>query len=163
MFLLMANQYGATRFRRGRIRLALSEENGRGAALERSNLARAENVPGTDWLLEDKIERKDRGGIAWRRVRQLLEADALAAQVGVGKLFLRGQRLARVGDAVRESGLLRGEQQHRQQTEKIASQFHVFLNPAPSSVPFWLENVRTRKRQTKASTYRPSPVPAEGD
>ena len=75
--------------------------------MERSNLARAEKVPGTGGLLEDQIERKDCGAAARRRVSQVLETDALAAQVGVGKLFLRRQGLAGVGDTVRESGLLR--------------------------------------------------------
>jgi len=102
--------------------------------VERDNLARAEKVPSTDRLLEDQIERQDRCGAAGRRVSQLLEFNALSAQIGVGELFLRRRRLARVGDAVRERGLLRGEQQQRQQTEKDASQFHVVLGPAPSSV-----------------------------
>src|SRR6267142_3214373 len=130
MLLLMTNQYGAARFRRGRIRIALLEENGRGAAVERGNLARAEKVPGADRLLEDWNERKDRRGGAGHRVTQLLETDALAAQFRVGKLFLRRRRLARVGDAVRERSLLRGEQQQRQQPEKEASQFHIVLGPA---------------------------------
>src|SRR5258706_13849400 len=111
MFLLMAIQYGATRFRRGRIRLALLEENGRGAAVKRGNLARAEKGPGADRLLEDQIERKERCGTTGCRVGKLLETDPLATQIGVGELFLR-QRLAPVGDAVREHGLLRGEQQY---------------------------------------------------
>src|SRR5436190_17530486 len=102
MFLLMAIQYGATRFRRGRIRLAGLKENGRGAAVERGNLARAEKVPGADRLLEDQIGRKDRCGAAGHGVSQLLETDALAAQIRVGELFLRWRRLAPVGDAVRE-------------------------------------------------------------
>lgn len=95
--------------------------------MERDNLACAEKVPGADRLLEDQIERQDRCGAAVHRVSQLLETDALSAQIGVGELLLCRQRLARVGDAVRECGLLRGEQQQRQQTEKDASQFHVVL------------------------------------
>jgi len=75
--------------------------------VERGNLARAEKVPGADRLLEDQIERQERCGAAGHRVSQLLETDALAAQIGVGELFLRRRRLARVGDAVRERGLLR--------------------------------------------------------
>src|SRR6266850_725842 len=143
MLLLMTNQYGAARFRRGRIRIALLEENGRGAAVERGNLARTEKITRADRLLEDRNERKDRRGGAGHRVTQLLETDALAAQFGVGKLFLRRRRLARVGDAVRERSLLRGEQQQRQQPEKEASQFHIVLGPAQSSVARWPENVRT--------------------
>jgi len=75
--------------------------------VERGNLARAVKVPGADRLLEHEIERKDRCGAAGHRVSQLLETDALAAQVGVGELFLRRRRLARVGHAVRERSLLR--------------------------------------------------------
>jgi len=62
------NQYGAARFRRGRIRIALLEENGRGAAVERGNLARTEEITRTDRLLEDRNERKDRRGGAGHRV-----------------------------------------------------------------------------------------------
>lgn len=102
--------------------------------MKRGNLARAEKVPGAGRLLEEQIERKDRRGAAGHRVRQLLETDALATQVGVGELLLRRRRLAGVGDAVRESGLLRGEQQYRQQAEKNTSQFHLVLDRAPSSV-----------------------------
>ena len=102
--------------------------------MERGNLARAERVPGADRLLEDQIERQDRCGAAVHRVSQLLETDALSAQIGVGELFLRRRRLARVGDAVRERGLLRREQQQRQQTEKEASQFHVVLEGTTGSV-----------------------------
>jgi hypothetical protein len=47
-----------------------------------------------------------------------------------------------VGDAVRERGLLRGEQQQRQQTEKEASQFHIVLEGTPGSVARCPENVR---------------------
>ena len=75
--------------------------------MERGNLARAEGVPGSDRLLEDKIERKDRCGASGYRVSQLLETDALAAQIGVGELFLRRRRFTRVGDTVRNRGLLR--------------------------------------------------------
>ena len=85
----MANQYGATRFVRGRIRLAGLEENGRGAAVKRGNLTRAEKVLGADRLLEDQFEWKDRCGTTGHRVSQLLETDAFAAQFGVGELFLR--------------------------------------------------------------------------
>lgn len=81
--------------------------------MERGNLERPENVPGADRLLEDEIERKDRCASGGRCVRQFLETGALAAQVGVGELFLRRQRLARVGDAMRERGVLRREQQQR--------------------------------------------------
>ena len=73
--------------------------------MERGNLARAEKVPGADRLLDDQIERKDRCGAAWRRVSQLLETDALAAQIGMGELFLRRWRFARVADAVRKRRL----------------------------------------------------------
>lgn len=111
--------------------------------MERGNLARTEKITRADRLLEDRNERKDRRGGAGHRVTQLLETDALAAQFGVGKLFLRRRRLARVGDAVRERSLLRGEQQQRQQPEKEASQFHIVLGPAQSSVARWPENVRT--------------------
>jgi hypothetical protein len=144
MFLLMAIQYGATQFRRRRIRLALLEENGRGAAVKRGNLARAEKVPGADRLLEDQMDRKERCGATGYRVSKLLETDALATQIGVGELFLRWRWLARVGYAVRERGLLRGEQQQRQQSEKQTSQFHIVLGPAQSSVARWPENVRTQ-------------------
>jgi hypothetical protein len=144
MFLLMAIQYGATQFRRRRIRLALLEENGRGAAVKRGNLARAEKVPGADRLLEDQMDRKERCGATGYRVSKLLETDALATQIGVGELFLRRRWLARVGYAVRERGLLRGEQQQRQQSEKQTSQFHIVLGPAQSSVARWPENVRTQ-------------------
>ena len=112
--------------------------------MERGNLTRAEKVPGPGRLLKDQIERKDCGASAVRRVSQFLETDALAAEIGVGKLFLRRQRLAGMGDAVHETGLLRGKQQKRQYTEKDASQFHFFLNEAPNSVPLWSETVRTR-------------------
>ena len=81
--------------------------------MERGNLARAEKVPGPDRLLEDQIERKDSCGVAGHRVSQLLETDALGALIGVGELFLRRRRLAPMGDAVREHGLLRREQQQR--------------------------------------------------
>ncbi len=81
--------------------------------MERGNLAWPEKVPGTGRLLEDQNERNDRCGIAKYRVSKLLETDALAAQIGVGKLFLRRRRLARVGNAVRKRCLLRGEQQQR--------------------------------------------------
>jgi hypothetical protein len=144
MFLLMAIQYGATQFRRRRIRLALLEENGRGAAVKRGHLARAEKVPGADRLLEDQMDRKERCGATGYRVSKLLETDALATQIGVGELFLRRRWLARVGYAVRERGLLRGEQQQRQQSEKQTSQFHIVLGPAQSSVARWPENVRTQ-------------------
>src|SRR5258708_868258 len=144
MFLLMANQYGAARFRRGRIRLARLEENGRGATVKRGNLARAEKVPGADRLLEDQIERKERCGATGYRVGKLLETDALATQIGVGELSLRRRWLARVGYSVRERGLLRGEQQQRQQPEKEASQCPIVLGPAQSSVAPWPENVRTQ-------------------
>ncbi len=100
--------------------------------MERGNLARAEKVPGADRLLEDQFKRKERCATAGRRVSQLLETDALAAQIGVGELFLRRRRLARVRDAVRERGLLHGEQQQRQQTEKDASQFHIDLEGTPA-------------------------------
>jgi hypothetical protein len=125
MFLLMANQYGAARFRRGRIRIALLEENGRGATVKRGNLARTEKVPGADGLLEDQIERDERCGATGYGVGKLLETDALTTLIGVGELFLRRRPLARVGYPVRERGLLRGEQQQRQQSEKEASQFHI--------------------------------------
>ena len=81
--------------------------------MKRGNLARAEKVPGADRLLEDQIERNERCGAAGHRVSQFLETDALGAQIGVGELFLRRRRLAPVGDAVREHGLLRREQQQR--------------------------------------------------
>ena len=112
--------------------------------MKRGNLARAEKVPGADRLLEDQIERKERCGATGYRVCKLLETDALATQIGVGELFLRRRWLARVGYAVRERGLLRGEQQQRQQPEKEASQFHIVLGPAQSSVARWPENVRTQ-------------------
>ena len=112
--------------------------------MERGNLARAVKVPGAGRLLEDNIERKDRCGTARCRVRQLLETDALGAKIGVGELFLRRQRLARVGDAVREPGLLRGKQQQSQQTEKDASQFHVVMEGTPRSVALWPANVRSQ-------------------
>ena len=112
--------------------------------MERGNLARAEKVPGADRLLEDQIGRKDRCGAAGHRVSQLLETDALAAQIRVGELFLRWRRLAPVGDAVRERSLLRGKQQQRQQSEKEASQFHVVLDGALRSVARWRELVRTQ-------------------
>lgn len=92
--------------------------------MKRGNLARAEKVPGAGRLLEDQMEWKDRCGATGYRVSKLLETDALATQIGVGELFLRRRWLARVGYAVRERGLLRGEQQQRQQPEKKASQFH---------------------------------------
>ena len=84
--------------------------------MERGNLMRAEKVPGPDGLLNEQIERKDCGAAAGRRMSEVLETDALAAQIGMRKLVLRRQGLAGVGDAVRESGLLRGKQQKRQQT-----------------------------------------------
>jgi len=121
----MAIQYGATRQRRGRIRLAGLEENGRSAAVKRGNVARAEKVSSPGRLLEDQIERKNRCDATRRRVSKLFETDAFAAQFGVGELFLRRRWVARVGDAVRERGLLCRKQQQRQQTEKDASQFHV--------------------------------------
>ena len=93
--------------------------------MERGNPARTEKMAGAGRLLEDQIERKDRCGAAGHGVSQLLETDALAAQIVVGELFLRRRRLARVADAVRKRCLLRGQQQQRQKTEKEASQFHV--------------------------------------
>lgn len=102
--------------------------------MERGKLTRAEKVPGPGRLLEDQIERKDCGASTGRRVSQLLETDALAAQIGMGKLFLRRQRLAGVGYAVRESGLLRGKQQKRQQNEKQALQFHGINDESRTSV-----------------------------
>lgn len=112
--------------------------------MERGNLARLVRVPGADRLLGDQVERNGRCGAAGHRVSQLLETDALAAQIGVRKLFLRRQRLTCVGDAVRERGLLRGEQQQCQQTEKEASQFHIVLEGTPGSVARWPENVRAQ-------------------
>jgi len=112
--------------------------------VERGNLARAEKVLGADRLLEDQFEWKDRCGTAGHRVSQLLETDAFAAQFGVGELFLRRRRLARMRDAMRKRGLLRGEQQQRQQSEKEASQFHVVLDGALRSVARWRELVRTQ-------------------
>ena len=85
--------------------------------MERGNLMRAENVRSAGRLLEDQIEWKDREGAAGRCVSQLLETDARAAQIGVGELLLRRQRLAGMGDAMSERGLLRGQQQQRQQAE----------------------------------------------
>ena len=114
--------------------------------MERGNPARTEKVAGAVRLLEDQIERKNRCGATKRRVGKLLETDALAAQVGMGELFLRRRRLAGVADAVRKRSLLRGEQQQRQQTEKDASQFHFVLEQTPSSVARWQENVRNRDR-----------------
>ena len=81
--------------------------------MERGNPARTEKMAGAGRLLEDQIERKDRYGAAAHRVSQLLETDALAAQIVVGELFLRRRRLAGVADAVRKRTLLRGEQQQR--------------------------------------------------
>jgi len=121
----MANQYGATQFRRGRIRLVKLEEYGRSAAVERGNLARVEKVPAADRSPEDQFERKDWCGTAGRRVSQLLETDTFAAQFGVGELFLRRRRLARMRNAMHKRGVLCRKQQQRQQTEKNASQFHV--------------------------------------
>ena len=92
--------------------------------MESGNLAWPEKMAGACRLLEVQIERKDRRGAGGRRVGQLLETDALGAKIGVGKLFLRWRRLARVADAVRKRCLLRGEQQQREKTEKEASQFH---------------------------------------
>jgi len=86
------------------------EENWRGAAVERGNQARTEKMAGAGRLLEVQIERKDRCGASGHAVSQLLETDALAAQVGMGELFLRRRRLAGVADAVRKRSLLRGEQ-----------------------------------------------------
>ena len=81
--------------------------------MERGNPARTEKMAGAGRLLEDQIERKDRRGAAGCGVSQVLETDALAAQIVVGKLFLRWRRLAGVADAVRERCLLRREQQQR--------------------------------------------------
>ena len=81
--------------------------------MERGNLAWPEKMASVGRLLEDQIERKDRYGAAAHRVSQLLETDALAAQVGMGELFLRRRRLAGVADAVRKRSLLRGQQQQR--------------------------------------------------
>ena len=81
--------------------------------MERGNPARTEEVAGAGRLLEDQMERKDRCGATKRRVGKLLETDALAAQVGMGELFLRRRRLAGVADAVRKRSLLRGQQQQR--------------------------------------------------
>ncbi len=102
--------------------------------MERGNLARAEEVPGADGLLGDQVERKDCCGGAGRRVSQLLETDALAAQIGVGELFLIRRRLTCVADTVRERSLLCREQQQRQETEKDATQFHIVLEGATGSV-----------------------------
>ena len=99
--------------------------------MERGNLARPEKMAGAVRLPEDQIERKDRCGAAGNGVSQLLETDALAAQIVVGELFLRRRRLAGVADAVRERCVLRGQQQQRQQTEKEALQFHVVLEGTP--------------------------------
>lgn len=112
--------------------------------MERGNLARTEKVLAVDRLLKDQIGRKESCGTSGRRVSQLLETDALAAQIGVGELFLRRRRLARMGDAMRERRLLRREQQQRKQTKKEASQFHIVLGPAQGSVARWAENVRTQ-------------------
>lgn len=81
--------------------------------MERGNLAWPEKMAGAGRLLKDQIKRKDRCGAAGYGVSHLLETGALAAQIGVGKLFLGRQRLAGVGDAVCEAGLLRGKQQQR--------------------------------------------------
>ena len=62
--------------------------------MERGNLGRAEKVLGADRLLEDQFKWKDRGGTTGHGVSQLLEADAFAAQFGMGELFLRRRRLA---------------------------------------------------------------------
>ena len=99
--------------------------------MERGNPARTEKMAGAGRLLEDQIERKDRCGAAGHGVSQVLETDTLAAQIGMGELFLRRRRLARVADAVCERSLLRGQQQQRQQTEKEALQFHVVLEGTP--------------------------------
>ena len=77
----------------------------------RGNLARAERVPGADRLQKCEIERKYRCGATGHRVGEFLETDALPAQIGVGELFLRRRRLARVGDAMPKRGLLRRKQQ----------------------------------------------------
>jgi hypothetical protein len=152
MFLLMANQNVATRFRREQIRLAGLEENGRSATVERGNLARAEKGLGVDRLLEDQFKWEDGCGTTGHRVSQLLETDAFAAQFGMGELFLRRRRLARVANAVRKRGVLCRKQQQRQQTEKDASQFHVVLNGTVPSVARWPEFIRTpvmiRRQQT---------------
>ena len=101
------------------------------------NLARAVKVPGPGKLLENQIERKGCCRAAGHGASQILEADALAAQVGVGELLLRRLRFARVGDPVREPGLLRGEQHQSQQTEKEAAQFHIVLDGTPGSLTRW--------------------------
>ena len=102
--------------------------------MERGNLAWPEKMASAGRLLEDQIERKDRCGAAGHGVSQVLETDALAAQIVVGELFLRRRRLAGVADAVRKRCLLCGQQQQRQKTEKEASQFHFVLYQAPTSV-----------------------------
>ena len=99
--------------------------------MERGNLAWPEKMAGAGRLLKDQIERKDRCGAARCGMSQLLETDALAAQIVVGELFLRRRRLARVGNAVRKRCLLCGEQQQRQKTEKEASLFHVVRKRTP--------------------------------
>ena len=92
--------------------------------MESGNHSRTETIVRMLRLREMKFQRKHGGDARGRHARYFFETDALAAQFRVCQLLFGRRVLAQVGNGVRVSRLLCGQQQQDQQAGQDAMQFH---------------------------------------